>query len=209
MLTGRKLALTLAFTGLLLLAFGAGCKGFFVQPTLSSITVAPSSQTIETGTSDNTQQFTATGVYNDGSTGNPAVSWTSSEPGFATISASGLATSVSLGQTTITATATQNGTISGTASLTVTVGCIESIALDPTSLSLSASGENNSQQIAANATTCNGPFPITDTATWTSSNTAVATVDAGLVTAVASGTTNITASSGNIVSPAAVVNVSP
>ena len=29
MLTGRKMALTLAFTVLVALAFGAGCRGFF------------------------------------------------------------------------------------------------------------------------------------------------------------------------------------
>ncbi len=209
MLTGRKLALTLAFAVLVALAFGVSCRGFFVQPTLSSITVTPLTPTIETGSTDNTVQMTATGQYNDGSTGNPPVQWSVSPTGFATISASGLVTSESLGTTTVTATSTQNPSISGTQSLTVTVGCIQSITLKPTSASLSASSTPNTAQFAATATTCNGPVVITDTAIWASSNQTAATVDAGFVTAQAVGTTNITASSGNVTSLAAAVNVGP
>jgi hypothetical protein len=211
MLTGRKLALTLAFAGLLVLAFGSACRGFFVKPTLSSLTVTPGTATVETGSTSNTQQFSAFGTYNDGSTGNPAVTWTSSDTTVATISTTGLATSVSTGTSTITATATQNPTITGTAALTVTVGCIQSITLSPAStitLSASVSGQNTAQ-IEATANTCNGQFKITDTATWTSSNTAAATVVGGLVTAQAQGSAGITASAGNVTSAATPVIVNP
>ncbi len=37
MFTGRKLALSLAFTALVALATGVSCKGFFVQPTLPQL----------------------------------------------------------------------------------------------------------------------------------------------------------------------------
>ena len=211
MLTGRRLPLTLAFAGLLLLAFGAGCRGFFVKPTLSSVTVTPATATLQTGSSGNTQQFTAFGTFNDGSTGNPAVTWSSSNTSVATITAGGLATSVATGTATITASATQNPTITGTGQLTVTVGCIESITLNPAStvtLSVSVAGQNT-KPITAQATTCNGAIDITGTATWTSSNPSVATVNGGVVTAVAQGSTSITASAGNIVSPATPVNVGP
>jgi uncharacterized protein YjdB len=211
MLTGRKLPLTLAFAGLLVLAFGSACRGFFVKPTLSSVTVTPGTATIQTGSSGNTQQYSAFGTYNDGSSGNPAVTWTSSDTTVATISASGLATSVSTGTSTITATATQNPTITGTASLTVTVGCIQSITLNPAStitLSASTSGQNT-KQISAQATTCNGLVDITNTATWTSSNTSAATVVGGLVTGVAQGSANITATAGNVTSAATPVVVNP
>jgi|HubBroStandDraft_1064217.scaffolds.fasta_scaffold01467_4 hypothetical protein len=206
MLTGRKLALTLAFTVLIALAAGISCKGFFVSPTLSTISVAPSSQTIETGSTDNTQQFTATGTYTDGSTGNPAVSWTSSEPGFATISTSGLATAVSIGQTSITATAVENGTITGSAALTVSVGCIESITLDPASPG-TQSLSTGSLQFSATATTCTGNVDVTQIAVWTSTDTNVATIIDGLATFVADGTTGITAAVGNVVSPTATLNI--
>jgi len=205
MLTGRRLPLTLAFAGLLLLAFGAGCRGFFVKPTLSSIVVAPATPTIETGTTGNTVQMSAVGTFNDGSTGNPAVSWSSSSTSVATISTSGLVTAVGTGSTTITAAATQNPSITGTQTVNVTVGCITAITLDHSTLSLTANSLTGS--LTATANTCNGNFDITQVATWTSSNTAVATVSAGTVTAVGNGTVTVTASSGNVISPAATVTV--
>jgi hypothetical protein len=70
---------------------------------LLSITVTPANPSIPLG---ETQQFTATGHYQGGSTKNltASVLWNSSAPGVATINAAGLASSVSLGSTTITAT---------------------------------------------------------------------------------------------------------
>ena len=211
MLFGRRLPLIVAFAGVVLLTFGAGCRGFFVKPTLSSLTVTPATASIQVGSSNNTQQFTAFGTFNDGSTGNPQVTWTSSDTTKATISAGGLATSVATGTATITAAATQNPTITGTAQLTVTVGCITSITLNPAStitLSVGVSSQNTAS-IVALANTCNGQVDITNTATWISSNTSVATVNGGLVTAVAQGSASITASSGNITSLGTPVNVGP
>lgn len=211
MLTGRKLGLTLVFAGLLLVAFGAGCRGFFVQPTLSSIAVGPATPTIETGSTDNTVQMTVFGTYNDGSTGTPAVEWSINPTSVATISSGGLVTSVATGTATVTATSVQNPSITGTQSLTVTVGCIQSIKLStttPISLSLGTSGQD-SVQLSATATTCNGTVDITNTATWTSSNTSIVTVNGGLVTGVAQGSATVTASSGSVVSPATTVNVGP
>jgi hypothetical protein len=205
MLTGRRLPLTLAFAGLLLLAFGAGCRGFFVKPTLSSITVAPVTPTIETGTTGNTVQMSAVGTFNDGSTGNPPVSWSSSSTSVATISNGGLVSAVGTGSSTITATSTQNPSISGTQTVNVTVGCITGITLDHSTLSLTANTLTGS--LTATANTCNGNFDITQVATWTSSNTAVVTVSAGTVTAVGNGTATVTASSGNVISPATTVSV--
>src|SRR5208282_4038853 len=70
---------------------------------LISITVAPANPSIVSG---NTQQFTATGYFRNGTTQNmtSSVLWTSSAPGVATINAAGLASSVSAGSTSITAT---------------------------------------------------------------------------------------------------------
>jgi uncharacterized protein YjdB len=84
--------------------------------TLSSIAVTPSDPSI---TSGNTEQFTATATYSDGSTANVTsqVSWKSSDTAVATIDASGLATGAAAGSTTITASL--NG-VSGTTTLTVT-----------------------------------------------------------------------------------------
>jgi hypothetical protein len=209
-----KLRLIGAFAALASLAIAVSCKGFFVNPTISSLAVGPASPTIETGTTNNTVQMTAFGTNNDGSTSNnPSVSWSINPNTVATISATGLVTSASVGTATVTATSNQVPTVTGTQTVTVTVGCITAIALNPTNGNISASGNNTFLDIKATATTCNGSPDVTDVATWTSSNTSLATVAAGVVTAVPAittgGTVQITASIGNISSAAATINVSP
>jgi uncharacterized protein YjdB len=79
--------------------------------TIQSITVNPATPTIGLGSM---QQFTATGLFSDGSTQDitSVSSWTSSSPAVAVINQSGLASSASHGQTTITATF--NGTSGST-----------------------------------------------------------------------------------------------
>ena len=196
---------------LAILALAASCRGFFVKPTLSSLAVGPASPSIQTGSTNDTVQMFAVGTFNDGSTGNPAVSWSISPTTTATISNGGLVTSVAVGTATITATANQNPSITGTQTVNVTVGCINSITLMPTSFTLS-NGGLTSQLITATANTCNGAIDITSVATWTSSNTTIATVSAGIVTPTgttgANGTVTITASSGGVTSSPATVTVS-
>jgi len=69
--------------------------------TLESIAVAPTNPTIPSGT---TQQFTATGTFDDGSTqALHGVTWTSSNLAVATITTTGLATGVGPGSTLIAA----------------------------------------------------------------------------------------------------------
>src|SRR5271165_1220301 len=195
-----KLRITCAFAALATLALAGSCRGFFVKATLSSLVVAPASPSIETGNANNTVQMSAVGTFNDGSTGNASVTWSVSDNSIATISTGGLVKSVSTGTATITATSTQNPTITGTQSLTVTVGCIQSIAISPTSASIFVSAQPNTQTFAAKATTCNGVVDVTSSSSWNSSNTSVATVTGGVATAVAQGTTVISARSGGVTS---------
>jgi len=196
---------------LTILALAASCRGFFVQPTLSSLAVGPASPSIQTGSTNDTVQMFAVGTFNDGSTGNPSVTWSVSPTTTATITAGGLVKSVAVGSATVTAAATENPSITGTQTVTVTVGCIQSITLSPTTFALS-NGGLTSQQVTATANTCNGTVDITSVATWTSSNTNIATVSAGLVaptgTTGADGTVTITASSGGVTSSPATVTVS-
>jgi uncharacterized protein YjdB len=67
------------------------------------------------------QQFTATGTYSDGMSYaiTAQITWSSSNTSVATVSTSGLATTVAAGSTTITAT---YGSISGNTNLWVTSG---------------------------------------------------------------------------------------
>src|SRR5947209_7282509 len=151
----QKVRLVGAFAVLATLALAASCRGFFVKPTLSSISVGPASPSIQTGSSNNTVQMFVVGTFNDGSTGNPAVSWSISPTSTATISAGGLVTSADTGTATVTATANQNPSITGTQTVTVTVGCIQTISVTPTTGNITNPG-NTSVQLTAKANTCNG-----------------------------------------------------
>ena len=159
--------------------------------TLTSIAVTPNSASIAVGA---TQQFTATGTYSDGSTKNlsSTATWTSGTPTVATISASGLATAVASGSTTITASL--NG-VNGKATLTVSAASqgVTSIAVTPNPGSIVVGA---TQQFTATATYSNGSTAnVSSMATWTVANTAVGTVStSGLATAVAAGITTVTAS---------------
>jgi hypothetical protein len=95
-------------------AWDAGAYQYGSSPTLTSITVAPSSASIST---TGTQQFTATCLWSDSTTVCPTLTWASSLTGIATISSSGLATAVSAGSSTITAV--NGGVTSNGAALTV------------------------------------------------------------------------------------------
>src|SRR5712675_1744178 len=89
---------------------------------LDSVQVTPTTQALAVG---QTAQFTAIGTFGNAknlSTQNitSSVTWASSVPSVATISAAGIATAVSFGTTTITAsTSSFNGHVSSSATLTV------------------------------------------------------------------------------------------
>ena len=103
---------------------------------LQSIAVTPANPSIAKGL---TEQFTATGTFSDNSTEDLTnqVTWASATPATATISGTGLATSV--GQGTSTITATMSG-LTGTTVLTVTAPALESIVVTPADPSI-AKGE--------------------------------------------------------------------
>ncbi len=168
---------------------------------LQSIAVSPASPSIAAG---GTQQFTATGTYSDNSTKNitTSVTWKSSSAAFATIGATtGLATGVAAGTTQITAT--QGSIVSPNDPLTVTASTVtlQSIAVTPASPTV---GIGSTVQFTAMGTySDNSTKNITSSVTWASSNPSFATIVAttGLATGVAIGTTEITATLGNVVSP--------
>jgi hypothetical protein len=86
-----------------------------VQDQLLSIAIVPSSTIVTTGQSE---QFSATGAYASGVTQNltQSVTWSSSTTSVAGVSSSGLASSATPGETTITAAL---GSVSASANLTV------------------------------------------------------------------------------------------
>lgn len=131
MLTGRKLAVTLAFTVLVALAFGVSCKGFFTGPVLQSIAIQPPSPQVEIG-STTTQTIQAWGTYDTQprSLITSGVSWTSSPSAIVEITGTcanaqpcGSATIQGVGSGTATITAAAQG-LSATATATAYLGNI-------------------------------------------------------------------------------------
>ncbi|MGF6929320.1 uncharacterized protein YjdB [Chitinophaga sp. W2I13] len=112
------------------------------------------------------------------------VTWTSSNTAIATVNASGVVTGVALGTATITATSTEGGK---TATTTVTVTppvAVTGVNVTPDSVTI---GVADSYTLTATTTPANAS---NQNMAWTSSNPAIATVNAttGAVKAVAIGT---------------------
>jgi len=191
--TKSKLRLAGAFAALVTLALAVSCRGFFVKPTLSSITVVPSTSTIDAGTTNNTVQMTATANFNDGSTGSASVAWgiapaTTGGPQAATISTGGLVTAstTTVGAMTVTATALQNGTLTATGAVNVQPPNLTSITIMGSGTTALQGGTLN---FTAKGISGTGNFDITQIVTWNSSNTAIAMIAAGgVMTANSTGT---------------------
>ncbi|HZQ22862.1 MAG TPA: Ig-like domain-containing protein [Terriglobales bacterium] len=158
----QKLWVGVGFAVLLSAAFGAGCRGFFVNPTLTSITVSPQSPTISQNT---TLQLSATGTYDDGSikTLTSNVFWTSSDPSSVSITSGGLIKGIAQGTSTVTAS---SGIATGTTTVTVTIANLVSIQISPTAPSIK---QGNTQTFTVSGTVAGGgsPVDVTSTATWT------------------------------------------
>ncbi|MGA9527103.1 MAG: Ig-like domain-containing protein [Terriglobales bacterium] len=203
---------------LLCLSFISGCGAGTLGPglpgppprTLVSITVTPANADVILGT---LQQFTATGTYSDHTTQNltDSVTWSSSESSEASIVAGGIATALALGSVTISAT---SGSVTGSTTVNIQAPVLTSIAVKPTNKKIAPL---TSTQFQAIGTYSNGSTQnVTALVSWSSSNTAVATIGAGgLVKALTPGTTTITATAGSIggsaalrVSNATIVSIS-
>ena len=119
--------------------------------------------------------------------------WVSSDPTVLKINANGEARGISEGAVTITAT---SGNATGTLGLEVIPAQLKSIAVAPANPSLLVGGE---QQFTATGLLTDGNTEDPTEATWESSDTSVATIDAGgLATSLKAGPTTITASSGGV-----------
>ena len=159
---------------------------------LTSIEVSPSTPSIALGT---TQQFTAVGNFDDGSTQLlPSVTWSSSPIGISTIDAFGLATAVGTGTTTISAT---SGSVTGTATLTVSTATLVSLAVTPANSTMAI---GTSKQFTATGTFSDtSTQDLTASVLWSSSQATVATINnLGLATSVALGSATITATLGTV-----------
>jgi hypothetical protein len=182
--------------------FISGCSS---KSNLLSIAITPSSQgTLAVGLK---QQFKATGTYANNSTADISsqVTWVSSDTNVATISSTGSATGVAVGNTNITAT--QLGVTSATVRLVVVIATLSSIAVKPTNPDNLEVG-SSLQFTAIGSYSNNSTKDITSQVTWISSDTTIATISsAGLASSLAVGSTNITAALSGITSTPAILLV--
>jgi trimeric autotransporter adhesin len=147
-----------------------------------------------------TLQLTAAPVDQNGNAIAATITWSSGATGIATVSNAGLVTGVAAGTAVITAA---SGSVSATTTITVTAAA----SLRLTTITLSGGSSvvaGSTLQLTAAPKDQNGNA-IAATITWASSATGVASVNSGgLVTGVAAGTANITATSGGVVGTAVI-----
>lgn len=174
--------------------------------TLRSIAISPAATSVAPG---GTQQFTAIGTFSDGTTQDITsdVTWASSNTAVATIG-SGTGTAVGQGAGTTQITATMASIASPAAILTGTTATLQSIGLSAGTASIA---RNGTVQFVATGTFSDGSKQdVTGSASWTSTNTTVASVGigSGLVRGLSTGSTQIKAVLGAISSPPATISVS-
>jgi len=167
------------------------------MPQLAAIAVGPPDSSVAMGLSS---QFTATGLYSDGSKQDVSsrVIWSSANAGAASINNAGLATAAGPGSTTISATM---GHMSGSTTLNVTAATLVVIDLTPANSSI-ANGLTQ-QFVAVGVYTDNSVHDISAAVTWSSSVAAAATISNapgsnGMITTAGAGSTMITAALGGV-----------
>ena len=161
---------------------------------VTSISLDKSSLSLIKGESE-----TLVATVNPSNATHKIVSWSSSDTGVATVDPDGKVSAIANGSATITA---QVDDIKATCSITVTVP-IESIALNITELALiKGQSETLIATIIPNDATEN-------TVIWGTTNSGIASVENGKVTAVGGGKATITAKAGNKVAYCIVTVTSP
>jgi trimeric autotransporter adhesin len=186
MLTGRKLALTLAFTILMVVAFGAGCRGFFQNPTVASFVISPSNATVPL---DGTFQMHAFGTDSEGNpTGDITgqISWSSDESGSVSVGATtGLLSGVALSTTAATITGSYQALSAQTATASVCVENGSNFTISPANKTITGS-LTPTVEYTATALVSGETVDITSGVQWSSSNTTVVTIVSGTDPAEAS-----------------------
>ncbi|HEX9893216.1 MAG TPA: Ig-like domain-containing protein [Gemmatimonadales bacterium] len=136
-----------------------------------------------------TQQLTATPKTASGITvPNREVSWSSDDPNIATVSASGLVTGVSLGETSINARVDQ---VTESVPVNVSPKPVAQVVVEPTSATIQVA---QSRQLTATVKAADGETLTGRTVEFESDDPTIATVStSGLVTGVAAGQTTVRA----------------
>jgi uncharacterized protein YjdB len=191
--TGLATAKTQGTTGIVATSGGLSANASLtvLPATVVSLALTPATTTFQVGA---TRQLAAVATYSDGKTVDVTATSTyvSATPAFVTINNSGLITAVAAGSSTLTATFAGK---TATAQATVSAATLSSIAVSPATSTIAVGA---TQQFVAVATySDNTTAIVTSSATWTSANTAIATVlNTGMAAGVTPGVTTITATVG-------------
>jgi uncharacterized protein YjdB len=186
-----------------------GCGDDTSLPVLTSIAVSPIDPTVAAG---QTEQFTAQGKFSNNTTQDLTsdVTWSSSSLPVATIT-QGLATTYTVGTTTITAALSTAGrVITGSTALTVTSPDLVSIVVIDNSVAVpgpnpvtATIAKGTSHEFLAYGVYTDGgervlPNTLTSTLTWSSTPLSVATItNVGRANGISAGTATITATADN------------
>lgn len=170
----------------LALACSSADRGTGPSGPVSTVTVRPESTAVVLG---GTATLTATARDAGGTTlSNTTFFWSSSDTGVASVDQNGHVSARTVGTTQIAASASG---VSGVATIAVVQSPVTSVVVAPSRATLRV---GTTLQLSDTVQNASGALLPSQSATWTSDNESVATVDAaGLVVARASGTAHITA----------------
>lgn len=205
------MAAVLAIATLLACGGSSSSSSTTTTPTLQTITVTPSSVSVNINGSTN---FIATALDSSGNAvSNLTYTWDTSDATVANITASGLATGLKAGSVKVTASVT-TALATNTTPATVVTSNAATLTVIPPVASVSISPVNaqiavgQTQQFTAKALDANGnPIPNV-IITWKNSDAATVSIDAnGLATGLKPGTVTIAAVVQNVMSPLAQLTV--
>ncbi len=199
--TKQRIRLTCAFAALAALALAVSCRGFFVNPTLTSLAIGPQTVPLAPGAS---YQMTATGTFSDGSTENVTSKslWTSTNSSIASVgTTTGYVTAasgaVTVGSTTIGAS---DGAITATTTATITVcPTVSNLVITVTPNDSGPPGGPLTFDAKATVGSSSG-VDVTTSVTWN-------VVDTSIVTITTSGQGTLGATAGSTTVTATLCNV--
>jgi hypothetical protein len=180
--TKQKLRLIGAFAALATLGLLASCRGFFVNPTVTSLAIGPANLSLAPATSF---QMSATATYSDGSTSDATgkAVWVSTDENVATFPSPGNLTAVSL--TELEAQGTFPGTTSVSASIGTVTSASQTVNVCPVvqTLAITVNGSSSSASVPGGGTATfiadatfngvSGTQNVSASVTWNISNTSV------------------------------------
>jgi len=174
-----------------------------VKPTITAVKINPGSLALTVG---DTSSVTATATYSDSTTSTcTTVSWYSTVPARASISASGLVTAISKGGAGIKAVCDSIVSPPITVKVSAAKPTITSVMITPGSLTLAVGG---SSRLVATATYSDSTTATCTATSWSSGTPLMASVSSsGLVRAIAKGSALVTAVCNNITSPPVAVTI--